>query len=54
MVDPEAKAEPPSGPQWFNEMVSFFGWLKEKEDAGLYKVIDYQDLVRMHCPEVLA
>jgi hypothetical protein len=34
-------------------MVGAMDYTKEKENAGLVEVIKFEDLVRMHCPEVL-
>lgn len=53
VTDPTAREDPPSGPEWFTEMVGAMDYTKEKENAGLVEVIQFEDLVRMHCPEVL-
>ncbi|MDD5486705.1 MAG: hypothetical protein PHW65_04045 [Dehalococcoidales bacterium] len=52
VVDPDAKEGELSGPQWFGEMIDAFSYVKSKENAGLVEVMNFEALVKMHCPEV--
>jgi len=46
MVDPTAKTL--ANVAWFTEMQSFFDWLDERIKLGLFKVMSYEDMLRLH------
>ena len=46
MVDPTVRNT--AGLAWFTEMQSFMGWLDERVKAGLFEVMSFEKMIRMH------
>ena len=40
------------GPQWLEEMLKSLNYIKQKEDAGLLKVMLYSDIAKLYVPEL--
>jgi len=50
MDDPVRKSN--AGPSWLAGMKESLDYLIEKENAGLCKVMLYEDMLKLYCPEV--
>ena len=50
MENPQRKAN--GGPEWFEYMKRSLDYIKEKQDAGLIKIMLFSDLVKLFCPEI--
>ena len=46
MVDPKARKT--ASLSWFTEMQSFMDWLDERVKAGLFEVMSFEKMLRMH------
>ncbi|MBN2570473.1 MAG: hypothetical protein JXB42_13685 [Deltaproteobacteria bacterium] len=46
MVDPKVRKT--AGLAWFTEMQSFMDWLDERVKAGLFEVMSFEKMLRMH------
>jgi hypothetical protein len=46
MVDPTVRKT--AGLAWFTEMQSFMDWLDERVKAGLFEVMSFEKMLRMH------